>query len=371
MTDQITLESAVSGMESSMTSQFEGIQKLFINNLNIVKEALNYDNDAYNELVDQCEKLQTERNTLELKLNSLKDSHKEEKQNLEIQLTEKTRLLTAASIKLGTFNELKEELKKLKALNPERIKERLNDAKKRNQDLLKDNQTLRSNYKKYRSENIDLRKLNAELEATAQEVHNQYSHMADLLNHDDGETVKKEFVGKNGLKAYINVFSYPMPFKASNGEIANINDFDFHLEVKTNYAINLNINCSTYGIPFLPDCKDLQGIMPESLNAALQSIYLDRMSGKHDYLLDRIEALQDVGIHEIPGMTEKLTKLLNDSDYYSVFSVVHTPKTMFIRNVKGLGAKSGQEVLDLCNAYVRQWEKDNWTEEQIKKYGTK
>ncbi|MGB1975734.1 MAG: hypothetical protein ACPHQD_17020 [Vibrio toranzoniae] len=371
MTEQVTMDSALSGLTKSMTSQFEGIQKLFENNIAIVQEALNNDNDEYNDLVDECKRLQGEKNTLELALNSQKDAHKEAYQELEVQLAEKIRLLTAANLKLSTYTELKEQNKKLKALNPERLQKSLKETKSKNQDLMKDNQKLRSDNKKYRTENSTLTILNSKLESAATEVHNQYKHMADLLNHDDGEVVQKAYKGKQGVECFINVFSYPLSYKAVGGEIVTVNDFDFHVEIKTNIAINLTVSCSSFGIPFLPDCKDLQGLMPESLMGAVQSIYLDRMGKNHSYLLDRIEAMQDVGLNEVIGLTERQVELLNKSDYYSVFSVVHTPKPAFIKAVKGLGNKTAQEVIDLCNAYVREWEQTNWSKEQIKKYGTK
>ena len=72
MTEQVTMDSALSGLTNSMTSQFEGIQKLFENNMNIVKEALNNDNDEYNDLIDECNRLRDEKTTLELSLNSQK-----------------------------------------------------------------------------------------------------------------------------------------------------------------------------------------------------------------------------------------------------------------------------------------------------------
>ena len=368
MTDKITLEAAVSGLSNSMTTQLENVLSLMKNNVLIVDEALNAEIEEFNTLLDEVTRLRDEKQTLELKLNSQKENHQRDLDELKNELAENIRQLTAANLKLGTFNELKKELKKYKEMQPERLKDRLESTKKRNSELVADNQKLRSDNKKYRSENSELTILNAQLEKAAAEVHNQYSHMAELLNHNDGEVVQKTYKGKGTLECFINVFNYPMSFKAKDMEFSVINDFDFHIEIRTNTAINLTTSCSAWGVCFLPTCSDLEGNMPDDLEDAVRSIYLTRMEKKHSFLLERIEAMQAIGINEVPGLSQKHIDLLEDANHLSVYSVCHVPDFKLKSNVKGLGDKGIQEIRQHVRAFVEKWERENWEPQQVGKF---
>ncbi|AYO17051.1 hypothetical protein D0812_21935 [Vibrio owensii] len=368
MTDKITLEAAVSGLSNSMTTQLENVLSLMKNNVLIVDEALNTEIEEFNTLLDEVTRLRDEKQTLELKINSQIESHQHDLDELKNELAENIRQLTAANLKLGTFSELKKELKKYKDMQPERLKDRLESTKKRNSELVADNQKLRSDNKKYRSENSELTILNAQLEKAATEVHNQYSHMAELLNHNDGEVVQKTYKGKGTLECFINVFNYPMSFKAKDMEFSVINDFDFHIEIRTNTAINLTTSCSAWGVCFLPTCSDLEGNMPDDLEDAVRSIYLTRMEKKHSFLLERIEAMQAIGINEVPGLSQKHIDLLEDANHLSVYSVCHVPDFKLKSNVKGLGDKGIQEIRQHVRAFVEKWERENWEPQQVGKF---
>ncbi|WP_425636216.1 hypothetical protein [Vibrio owensii] len=369
MTDKVTIESAVSGLHSSMSSQLKNILSLLDNNMDIIDSAINGEIEEFNTVLDEVKTLRADKETLELKLNSQKEAHGGEITELTKQLSEKTRQLTAANLKLGTFSEIKDQLKKLREMQPERLKDRLDNTKKRNGELLADNQKLRSDNKKYRTDYANLEAINAKLESQAIEVHNQYKHMADLLNHQDGEVVKREFKGSNGLSAYINVYSYPLNFKSADIDDFNIiNDFNFHIEIKTNRAINLTASCSVWAVCFLPHCQDLESDLPEDLNSAVRKIYLDRMESSHPHLVDRIDVMQDTGLDEIPNMPEKFLKLLNASDFFSVYSVAHVPDFELVKRVKGLGSKSIKEIRTLVNEHIRGWERENWEADKVGKY---
>ncbi|WJT09237.1 hypothetical protein [Vibrio harveyi] len=368
MSEQISLEAALSGLSSSVSSQLHGIVALLENNMNIVDEAMNAEIEQYNTLIDQVSELTNKRDSLELQLNSQREMHAEELDKLKLSLAETTRELTAANLKLGTFGELKSELKRLKDLQPDRIKKQLGETKKRNQELVADNTKLRSDQKSYRKENAELTIINAELEKAAQQVHDQYKHMADLLNHNDGEIVQREFNGEGGLLCVISVFNYPMSFLPEDKYFNVINDFDFHIEIRTNIAINLTAACSVWGCALLPTSTELAGRMPTNLAAAVQEVYLGRMEKNHQFLLDRIDAMKEFAIDDVPGLTEKQIKLLTSANYLSVYAVSHLPDGKILKEVKGLGQKGLAQVREHVRAVVEAWERQNWDADKVGKY---
>lgn len=180
--------------------------------------------------------------------------------------------------------------------------------------------------------------------------------------------LKKVFSGKNGLECFIYTFGYSLAFRPAAGTLNVINDFKFHVEVKTNWAINLTVSCSVWGIPFLPLCSDSEGNMPNNLHDALCNLFQERMQENHSFLLERADWARTEGLDQVEGLSEKQLELLNEANYYSVFAASHIPADQLQKNVKGLGIQGVVKVRKAVRAHVEKWERENWDQKLVGKY---
>ncbi|MGR5294772.1 hypothetical protein ACPV5U_08700 [Vibrio mediterranei] len=367
MTD-ISVETAVNGLSRTVASQLESIQSLFAKNIANVNEAINIEVTQHNTLVDELEALQSQKNMLELKVGSMADAHKQEIQNLTDQITEFTKRVTSQNIKLGTFSELKKELNELKSLNPKKMQERIARLRSSNDGYQKDLAKIRKDNKQYREENSTLKAANARIEAMAAEVHSQYQEIKGRLIEQDGDVTQKVYAGKNGLECFIYTFGYPLAFKPTSGAINVINDFKFHIEIRTNWAINLIVSCSVWGIPFLPESADLEPHMPNELHGVLQNMFQERMEENHSFLLDRSDWAREQLLEDVEGISSKHVELLNNANYFSVFAASHIPDVQLEANVKGIGKKGIAEIRKAVRAHVEKWERENWEPSLVGKF---
>ncbi|KFA99443.1 hypothetical protein [Vibrio sp. ER1A] len=369
MTEQISVETAVNGLARSMTTQLQNLLSLLGNNVSTINEALDNDVEAYNTLADECEKLQTERNSLELKLNSLSDSHQQDKLEIETQIAELTKTITRQNIKLGTFAELKKQLKELKEMNPKAMKERLANYRKKNEDQAKEVIKLRTENKKYRTENSSHIIEKAKLEKVALEAGNAHEELKQRLLHNDGDVIEKRFKGKDNLECAIYYFHWPMNFIPIGGEVSTIGDFNFHIEIRTSYAINFIPSCSAWGVLFWPEISEIEGKVPNGLVDEATKIFRERMEISHEYLIDRIDWAKSEDLHDVEDLTERQLELLNGSNVLTVYSVSHMSELQLEKRVKGMGSKGIKQVREAVRSHVEKWERENWTGELAKKIG--
>ncbi len=166
------------------------------------------------------------------------------------------------------------------------------------------------------------------------------------------------------------MYHWPLSFKPHNGAIKTINDADFHVVMRTNWGINLSVSCSDYFVPFLPNCKDLEGNVDQKIYDALGDLHLEHLSESHQYLVKRMEWAKETALEDVDALTSKQLKLLAEADFYSVYSVIHLPDATLAQRVKGMSLKSASELRKTVHEKViKPWCLENWTKEQIKAYG--
>jgi hypothetical protein len=366
--ETISVDSALNGLGRVVTSQLESTISLLAQNVKNVVEAMDKEADDYNSLVDELEKLQGSSSSTELRLNSQLSLKKEEALELKDSVTSLTSQLAAEKLKNTQLSGIKKERDELKSLDPKGMKTRIARLREKSEAQLTENTRLRRDNKQYREENSILRATNSKLELAATEAHQQYNEIKSRLIAHDGDVKQKVYLGKSGLECFIYTFGYPLSFKPVTGEVQVINDFKFHIEVRTNWAINLIVSCSTWGVPFMPSSADLEGIMPAKLNDDIRDIYHDAMEENHSFLLDRIEWARSESLSDVAGLTDKQLSLLEDSGKLSVFSICHTPSAQLEADVKGMGAQSIEKVIKLVRAHVALWEQENWAKEHQGKF---
>lgn len=214
----------------------------------------------------------------------------------------------------------------------------------------------------------DLTKLkltNSELAETALNAAAQIDNLQKRITFIDGNAIPKAYKGADGLECFIYTFAYGLAFRPVDQSIKVIRDLDFHIEVKTNRAINLTVSISTWFVPFLPDCQDLDGYMPQSLYDDIQDIFVDRCRESHAHLIERMEWAKETSLDELDCLTEREVDILAKSNFFSLYSVMHSNPDQLDRAIKGISKKTAINLRErLMENVVKPWEAKEWSREQ-------
>ncbi|MCE7567578.1 hypothetical protein LZS85_15750 [Aliivibrio fischeri] len=359
-------DTAVNNLVRMVQNQLKNIQGLVDAQVPLIESALDGDVKSFNEIVDECEEQQELISTLKLKNETLEAKLQEEEQTHTNELYKLRGEMNHMRTKLETLSAIKDELKRLKSLDPDRLKRKNAEQRTLLDERLKSLNIYKRDASALRKEVSLLKKTNLELESIANTTAKTLDQLEEKVERQNGSVVNKEYVGKNGLSCYINIFNWPLAFRPQNKYIKVVNDFDFHLAVRTNWGISLMPSCSTWLVPFLPSSKDLEGNMPTDLHGDIQSLYYTQAEKSHPHYVKRVEWAKDEDLELVDGLSKKLITLLNNSNFFSVYSVAHIPEFELSARVKGLGTKTAIEVKELVDTHVSKWVKENWNKEQIK-----
>ncbi|AGG58094.1 PmgS-like head morphogenesis [Vibrio phage douglas 12A4] len=365
MTDQTqTAASAVNAALRMFQNQLNNTLKLVETHSSIIEEALNSESDQYNEVVDLLElnneksiELNNEIASLKKQIDESKVLHADEVNLLNIEVSK-------ANVALSEFSKLKDELKQLKALNPDRLQKKNKELRATSDERLKSIGLLKSKVSSLEKDNITK---TASLALLTKETSGMLAEMEDMrkrLERHDGDVSGKKYIGKDGLVAYIYDFCWGLQSNPEAERVNIIGDFDWHLEVRTNTGICVLVTVTDWLVPYYPLCNELSEKWPEDIHDGLSDIIFNRCEATHGHLVDRYDWAKGVSVSDIPGLNERQIKALEGSNFNSLYSVCHVPSEKLCEKVKGMGKETANQVNLTCIKFSREWEAKNWTRKQ-------
>lgn len=371
MTDQAqSLDVAINNFLTMVQNQLSNTKALVETQSGLVAEALNFEIEQYNAICDQVEQLQEKNDNLELKVINLTKTNEDlELEHVEA-LTKLRKEFNLLKTRTADVPAMRTELKRLKEMNPDSLKERLAKSRKTADERLEKVNRLKSENNRYRKENIRLERDVTELTETALQATKLAEEMQAKVVFLDGDVEnQKAYVGKDGLEFFIYKYGYPLSFKPMVENLRVIRDLHFHIELRSNWAICCIVSVSDWLIPLIPTVQEFEGRYPEDLYIDLQEIYTNSAAAEHQYLIDRVDHFKEVELASIYDgiITDRELNMLNDANYYSVYSVMHPTDQQLAKAVKGISEKTAKRIRDeIDRKIVQPWERNNWTKEQIK-----
>ncbi|WDY54316.1 hypothetical protein PUN47_20925 [Vibrio fluvialis] len=373
MTDQtntveqtVSVETAVNNLLRMVQTQLGNVISLVEKQVPGIDEAIGHEIDQYNLLVDRLAETQTRADNFEMKVHSLETELNEVEAKHADRLLNLRTEINQVKIRYGDYPEIKKELNRLKSMDPDSLSARVKSQRKQLDERLDTINATKSDNRTYRKENSSLKNLNAQLQQQNITYKERNQELEDRLGLSKIETINKPFIGKDGLECYVHIFHWPLTFHPQNKYIRAVSDFPFHLEVRTNRGICLVASCSSWLVPYTPDCAELEGSLPDELPKAIRDTYEQYAAHTHAHLLDRMDWAKNEELTTEIGLNEKQVDLLADSGFFSVYSVAHIPDYQLVQMAKGIGPKIAEEIKRIVEAHVIKWELENWTPEQIK-----
>lgn len=364
MTTQVSVDSAVNAAIRMMQNQLNNTMSMLETQAGNIAEAMNAEADAYNSVCDTAEELDNQVIALKDEVSVLQVELKQSGIASKNEISQLNAKLSRANLSVADYAKLEKELADLKALNPSRLQKKNKELRATNDERLKANQALKKNFNST-SELLAERTIKlSKLTNLISEMNVELEDLRARINLYDGNVCKREFKGQNGLSAYIYDFCWGLSTRPSDGSVTTVGDFDWHLEVRTNFGINVTISVTDWLVPFYPSCSDLADSWPDDIHNALAEIILERSQSTHSHLVDRYDWAKSVELDSVPGIKPRQLKLLNDSNFLSLYAACHVPPAKLCLMVKGIGEEACKEIHRHCMAYVKEWEAANWTREQ-------
>lgn len=368
------LELAESIASGAALSAIQSSQALMSNLLTAAAEQYNTEMDEYDALVDSLaekEKVIAGNSALNGLLTMARDeaiakATAEEQQAedgltlvAEMQATidslnARIKVITQESDRL--IRESAKELKRLKDLDPDRLKSQLAEKKK---ELAKKQQELaemRSGFNKLRNENATLKSKNSAVVASMSELVEQVEYLKGKLDRISGTVSPQYYDSPNGRDLfYLNVFGWGLDTRALNPDCELLRGLDFHLEVRTNSGICILVSIDQFGAPVFPTVPGFEKAWPAGLTEDIQAKIMDLLQPTHPMIVDRYEWATGVDIADLPIETKHQDALVA-AGMHNLFDVMHrTPEELEAR-VIGFGMATARKVRAKCLGVVKEWE---------------
>jgi hypothetical protein len=237
----------------------------------------------------------------------------------------------------GVNRELAKELKRLKDLEPEKLKSRLAEAKKKLAEKQQDVNAGRTEAVKLRTENASLKSKNAAMVQAVSEMTEHTEYLKNKLDRISGTVSPKYYESPNGHDLfYVNTFGWGLDTRAVNPDCTLMRGLDFHMEVRTNSGICMLVSIDEYGAPVFPTVTGFEKAWPAGLTEDIQAKILEMLQPTHPDVVARYEWATGVDVTELP-LESKHQDALVAAGMHNLFDVAHrTPEELEAR-VSGFG----------------------------------
>lgn len=376
------LELAESIASGSVLAAVTSSHSLLTNLLQAIDEQYNTEMDEYDALIDalaEKEKLIANNDALNGLLTLARDEAIAKAVAAELESAEGMTLVKEMQATIDNLNariklvaqeseramrDITKELKRLKELDPDRLKAQLAEKKKELAQKQQDNGTLRSEVNKSRSENATLKSKNAAMVEATTDLTKEVERLTAALSRMNGNVCPEYFVSHNGVDVfYLNVWAWGLDSRAMNPDATLLTGMDFHLEIRTNSGINMLVNIDQFGAPVFPHIEHFAKIWPIGLTEYIQDKIIDLLQPTHPLIADRYDWATGVDIADLPIETKHQDALVA-AGMHNLFDVVHrTPEELELR-VSGFGMATARKVRAKCLDIVKDWEKAYKREEK-------
>ena len=262
------------------------------------------------------------------------------------------------------LREVAKELRRLKEMDPDRLKSQLAESKKAVAEKQKDNSTLRAEVNKLRTDNASLKSKNAAMVAAGAEMSERIEYLKEKLDRISGTVSPKYYESPNGNDLfYLNVFGWGLDTRALNPDCTLLRGLDFHCEVRTNSGICLLVSIDQYGAPVFPLVPGFEKAWPEGLTEDIQAKIMDLLAPTHPDIVDRYNWATTVDLSDLPIET-KHQDALAAAGMHNLFDVIHRTPEELEQRVNGFGIATARKVRAKCLDVVKDWENARKREEK-------
>ncbi|HHO0882200.1 TPA: hypothetical protein ACRTNA_002239 [Aeromonas hydrophila] len=346
-------------------------------NLTMISEAANAHIDEFNTLIGELEGRDGELLTQAALVSELRQQVAEAEQQLadaqetavakqdaaEAAIYAVTRKADGTQAHLNAANiqirELDRQLKALRALDPEGLKRKVAEQRKKLDERLTAINAHKNEISGYRRENIRPSRNVTELTAIidqqqAEQVQRQLV-IDDMARFKEvsllwGKHLRKHYTDEQGIRW--NIYLVENGIQSDKPYL--LNDLDWKLHAMRSDATGCTVMLSEWLSPVFPGAV-AQHIPMEAIHD-IHAFMLDALALTHPQLQPRAELAQTVHISEL-GLNAKVQGLLTEAGITDLWKLMVNQSDKLLA-IKGIGTKLAEQIISAGQAAVRQWEKE-------------
>lgn len=344
-------------------------------NLTMISEAANAHINEFNTLVGELEARDSELLTQAILVSELRQQVAEAEQQLadakeaagakqdaaEAALYAATRKADGTQAHLNAANiqirELERQLKALRALDPEGLKRKVAEQRKKLDERLTAINAHKNEISGYRRDNIRLSRNVTELTAIIDQQQAEQAQRQQVI--DDmarfkevsllwGKHLRKHYTDEQGIRW--NIYLVENGIQSDKPYL--LNDLDWKLHAMRSDATGCTVMLSEWLSPVFPGAV-AQHIPMEAIHD-IHAFMLEALALTHPRLQPRAEWAQTVHISEL-GLNARVQGLLTEAGITDLWKLMVNQSDK-LRAIKGIGAKLADQILSAGQAAVRQWE---------------
>lgn len=344
-------------------------------NLTMISEAANAHIDEFNTLIGELEGRDGELLTQAILVSELRQQVAEAEQQLadakeaagakqdaaEAALYAATRKADGTQAHLNAANiqirELERQLKALRALDPEGLKRKVAEQRKKLDERLTAINAHKNEISGYRRDNIRLSRNVTELTAIIDQQQAEQAQRQQVI--DDmarfkevsllwGKHLRKHYTDEQGIRW--NIYLVENGIQSDKPYL--LNDLDWKLHAMRSDATGCTVMLSEWLSPVFPGAV-AQHIPMEAIHD-IHAFMLEALALTHPRLQPRAEWAQTVHISEL-GLNARVQGLLTEAGITDLWKLMVNQSDK-LRAIKGIGAKLADQILSAGQAAVRQWE---------------
>ncbi|MBT2909654.1 hypothetical protein PL84_03540 [Vibrio anguillarum] len=333
-------------------------------------EQYNLEVDDFNALYDELEETREALSKKEKDYSELSSNLDELELKASQAIAEAENDKAKAKITQANVKEKMAELKRLQEMQPEQMKARIADLRRKADERQKIVEEQRLKIRELKQELADTQTKKSVLLQSTTALTEELNEARSRLMFKDGDVLNRVFAGTDGiLKCYIHVFEYGLSFRPESNQIKIINDLNWYYEVKTNHGLNITVSVTDWLQPFYPPCDFLADRWPTDIHDALHELIVSRVELSHPHLVERMEWAKESYLEDT-DIDPKHLEILNNAGFHSLYSVLHVPSYRLLAIVKdkagdaakGFGDAAVKQIYAKLDKRVEQWkgENENW-----------
>lgn len=360
-----------------------------------VNRSLNAEADAYNVLADDYEGLQTENIVIHARLKDV-DHELALMQNQCFDIIQQTKEIglaaqaeTQAALDemsidrakwkgmyeiqqdkmltlLSDFRQVKNDLKDLRAMEPEKLKKRLAEAREKNTTLTNEKKTLSADNCRLQLELIAMKKRYAKSEARNAYLNEGVDYLTRRMTLGDGEMLlaKQVFVSPkyDDIEFFLHVFNYELniPIRAAKSfdDIRYINNLDCHMMARCNRGYGMTYSITELGVPICDVPAELKDHWPENMDQTVEDYFMDRIETFNPKLHERCMWARELSVMELIELPEEV-RLNLVAGGLADLAHLNSKFKYELCKLEGITEADANQIREVCRAYITRWDRDN------------
>lgn len=356
-------------------------------NLTMISEAANAHINEFNTLVGELEARDSELLTQAILVSQLRQQVAEAEQQLadakeaagakqdaaEAALYAATRKADGTQAHLNAANiqirELERQLKALRALDPEGLKRKVAEQRKKLDERLTAINAHKNENSGYRRDNIRLSRNVTELTAIIDQQQAEQAQRQQVI--DDmarfkevsllwGKHLRKHYTDEQGIRW--NVYLVDHGLKSNLPYL--INDLNWKLHAMKSDGSGCSVMLSQWMNPIYPTPYGAGA--PDDMTRDIFAFMQEALEQSHPHLQPRTEWAKTVSIHEC-GLPPRTIKPLIDAGIDTLYKVMSHQGNK-LDKVKGIGAKLVGQIVYACELKVKMWEEQFAANQQAEQH---